>query len=119
MKILQKDQRTEVSSRLRGGEGDCTLLHFLTADLAAGAGRLFAVNTLEPGCSIGYHKHQGDFEVYYILEGTAHITDDGEEYDLSAGDVMLCQEGHSHGVANRGDTTLRFLAAILYPQDKG
>ena len=119
MKILQKDQRTEVCSRLKEGEGECGLRHILPAELAAGAGRLFAVNTLEPGCSIGCHTHQGDFEVYYILEGVAHIIDDGEEYDLVPGDAMLCQEGHSHGIANRGDAPLRFLATILYVQDKG
>ena len=119
MKFLQSDQRAEVRARLMAGEGECGLRHFLPAELSAGAGRQFTVNTLAPGASIGVHKHQGEFEFYYILEGTAHITDDGEEYDLAPGDVTLCRDGHSHGVSNRGGVPLRFLAAILFAREGG
>lgn len=117
MKILKKDQMEEVRPHMVGGEGECTVRQFLPVDCAYGAGRLFAVNTLEPGCSVGYHKHQGEYEVYYILEGVGHVVDDGEEYDLAAGDMMQCRDGFSHSIENRSDKPLRFLALILNVRD--
>lgn len=117
MKILYRDQLEETRPRMAGGEGECTLHHILPAELAAGVGRLFAINTLAPGSSIGYHEHRGEFEVYYILEGVARVTDDGEEYDLAAGDMMLCADGHGHAIANRSDAPMRFLALILNVRD--
>lgn len=119
MKILYKDQLEEVRVCMAGGEGECTVHHILPADLACGAGRLFAVNTLQPGCSVGYHKHEGEFEVYYILEGAAKITEDGEVYELHAGDMMQCRDGSSHGIANESDAPVRFLALILNVPKQG
>ena len=117
MKILCKDQLEEVRPKMAGGEGECTVHHILPADCAYGSGRLFAVNTLQPGNSIGYHKHQGEYEVYYILEGVGHVVEDGEEYDLAAGDMMQCRDGSSHSIEYRSDKPLRFLALIINVRD--
>ena len=35
--------------------------------LLDGMGRLYSVITLEPGCGVGLHKHEGDCETYFIL----------------------------------------------------
>ena len=113
MRILKDEQLVEVRNHMAGGAGSVTLNHFLSKEEAYTAGRLFAVNTLLPGCSIGYHKHTGEFEIYYILEGTAEITEDGEIYELHEGDMMQCKDGSSHGIANKSHEPLRFLALIL------
>ena len=75
--------------------------------------RMYAEVTLEPGCSLGVHEHRGECESYYILQGVGEYTDDGEKRRVQAGDVTVTPSGHSHGLANRGDTDLKFMALIL------
>lgn len=113
MKTLKNDRLCEIREHMAGGEGSCEVYHILRAEDAYGSGRLFSVNTLQPGCSIGVHEHHGEFEIYHIIEGTATITDNNEVYELHAGDMMQCRDGGSHGIANRSDAPLRFLALIL------
>lgn len=110
----KEDMLVRVEEHLRGGEGKVTLRNFLSADNADGAGRLFAINTLEPGCSIGKHGHKDEYEVYYITKGTAEIVDDDDVYILHAGDMMKCNSGSEHGIKNVGDDELEFVALILF-----
>ena len=79
-----------------------------------GKGRLFAKNTLKPGWSVGYHKHEGDAEAYYILKGEAILDDNGEKVALKAGDLAYTPNGSSHSIENVGDTDLEFIALILF-----
>ncbi len=113
MYTKKADQKLTVRENVMGGKGEILSRHFLDADNAAGSGRLFAVTTIAPGCSIGRHTHEGEFEIYYILSGTARITDDADEYTLGAGDIQQCRSGHSHGVENIGRTPLELIAVIL------
>ena len=117
MKILCKDQLEEVRPKMAGGEGECTVQHVLEKEDAYGAGRNFTINTLAPGCSIGYHQHKGEFEVYYVLEGVGQVVDDGEIYLLRQGDMMQCRDGSSHSIENRTDKPLRVLALIINVRD--
>ena len=115
MKILLKDQLEEVRPRMAGGEGECTVHHILPADCAYGSGRLFAVNTLQPGNSIGYHKHQGEYEVYYILEGELEGKENDQVVTLCPGDVMFTSFGDVHSVRNVTDKPAKMLAMVLKP----
>lgn len=113
MIISKNEQAVDIRSNMVGGEGDITMVHFLNKEDAFGTGRLFAVFTLQPGCSIGYHKHEGEFEIYYMLEGTAEVVDEGETYQIHAGDMMQCKPGGSHSIINKSEGLVRFLAFIL------
>ncbi len=99
---------------LKGGDGTITLTHLLDEQQACGVGRLFAVSTIPPGGSIGVHRHEGDFELYYFLSGHGDVLDNGTPGTVGPGDVMLCRDGDSHGIRNTGDEPLRYLALILY-----
>ena len=68
--------RIEYKEHMRDGDGTVQLTHFITgpAELED-KGRLFAKITLNPGCSIGYHVHEKDAELFYILTGTAEYND--------------------------------------------
>ena len=107
-----------VYSNLKGGIGDVTMYHFMTEKEANGAGRLFAKITIEPGNSIGYHKHEGDVEAYYILKGKALLSDNGNEVILEPGDCNFCPDGQSHSIKNVGDDTLEYIAIVLYTNQK-
>ena len=103
---------------LRGGTGETTVFNFLTEQEARGAGRMFAKLVLEPGCSIGAHKHESEMEAFYILKGKALISDDGADFILEAGDCHVCPDGHSHSVKNMGEDPLEFIAIILHTKQK-
>jgi len=114
-----QEQRRSLEPRLKGGNDTVRLVHFLEEAQAYGTGRLFGISIIPPGGSIGYHKHTGDFEIYYILKGTAKVVDNGVEDILYPGDSMTCREGDSHSIENNGDCDLEYVAIILYTQRKG
>ena len=101
---------------LKGGKGTLELVNFLEQEEACGKGRLFAVCSIPPGASIGEHQHQGDFEIYYMLEGVAHVWDNGQEGTLHPGDCMVCHDGDSHSIENRGREEVKYLAMILFTE---
>ena len=75
---------------------------------------LFSDVSIEAGGNLAFHEHHGEAEAYYILEGEGLYDDDHEkEFVVKAGDVTYCADGHGHGIANAGDSTLRFIALII------
>lgn len=67
---------------------------------------------LKPGSSIGYHKHETNSEIIYILEGSGKcLYEDGEE-KLTAGDCHYCPKGHSHSLINDGNADMVLFAVI-------
>jgi len=107
-------QTVRVAENLRGGEGAVTFHEFLSAQEAFGAGRLFSRSVLPSGASIGTHSHDGEFEVYYVLSGVADVTDDGKPCRLRAGDMHVCQSGHTHSLKNNEEEDLDIVMLILY-----
>jgi len=118
--MIKKSSEIEANilTDFKGGTGDITLYHFMTEEEANGAGRLFAKITIEPGNSIGNHKHEGDVEAYYILKGKALLSDNGKEVILEPGDCNFCPDGQSHSIKNIGNDTLEYIAIVLYTKQK-
>lgn len=107
-------QQVRVRENLRGGEGALTFHDFLTTEGAFGAGHLFSRTVIPPGASIGEHRHEGEFEAYYVLSGNVDVFDDGEWVSLSRGDMQLCQNGKAHALRNTGAQEAEVLMLILY-----
>ena len=107
--------RIEYKEHMRDGDGTVKLTHFISGpeDLN-GKGRLFSRITLDPGCSIGYHVHDKDAELFYIMKGTAEYQDGDTLRTVTAGDVTLCPTGTGHGIANRTDEVVELIAVIVY-----
>jgi len=97
-----------------GGQGCMDSIPLLTGDEFHGKGRVFAVNTLKPGHSIGVHTHKGDFEIYYILKGEGIYHDNGADVRVKAGDVTYTWDGQSHGIINDGAEDLEMIALVLF-----
>ncbi|GHV53676.1 oxalate-binding protein [Deltaproteobacteria bacterium] len=113
--IKRQAELTVVQSKeMRGGKGTVTMEHFMDQAMANGAGRLFAKTTLPPGASIGRHTHEGDSEVYYILEGKGKINDNGVIAELAPGDSAFCPDGSFHEIENTGASDLVFIAIVLF-----
>ncbi len=114
--MIRRKQDVEIRSaeNVRGGKGAFQSGALLLKDEFCGKGSLFNHAVLMPGASVGNHKHEGDFEVYYILTGEGVYNDNGTVLPIAAGDVAICQDGEVHGLENTGSENLEFIALILY-----
>lgn len=65
--------------------------------------------SVRPNSTIGYHKHSGNEEIYYIIEGKGLMEVDGEEKTVEPGDAVITYSGSSHGLKNIGDNDLKIL----------
>ncbi|MCF0216786.1 MAG: cupin domain-containing protein [Fibrobacteraceae bacterium] len=68
--------------------------------------------TLQKGASIGYHAHETNSEILYVLSGKGRATIDGVEEMVEAGQVHYCPKGHSHGMVNDWEEPLVFFAVV-------
>jgi len=108
------EMKEDVHKEFLGGKGTLINTHFLDKEDAANSGRLFVKSVLKSGSSIGYHTHDGDFEVYYILKGKALVNDNGKEHILGEGDSILTKNGDSHSIENIGQIDLEYIALIIF-----
>jgi len=108
-----EEMRTEIRNKMRGGDGDVTILHMLEKEDMMGKARFAARMTLPPGASIGEHPHGPDAEIYIIVSGTAQIDDNGTVHTLGAGDAVFTGGGESHSVVNAGDEPMEIIAVII------
>ena len=109
--MIRKGNECQIEYRehMRDGDGTVQLTNFIT-----GPDELFSKITLNPGCGIGYHVHEGDAELFYILKGTAEYSDNGTMINVSAGDVTICPPGTGHSIANRTEEVVELIAVIVY-----
>ena len=112
MIIGRNERNPENLNNPFGGEGNLELDHLLKSPLCPTNMNMFAVATLEPGSTIGYHQHTGESECYYIISGKGQYNDDGCTRRLVPGDVTFTASGHSHSLKNIGDEDLVFVAVI-------
>lgn len=104
---------TAVKHNAQGGEGSPHFRYLFSAEELGRRADMMAVITLEPGESVGVHPHTDNGEAYFILEGGATMTEDGETRILGVGDAEFCADGHTHSIRNHTDKPMRFLAVIL------
>ena len=107
------EHRVEIREKARGGEGMLEVHHFLEKEQLAPHSRLLCKIVMEPGNTMGLHTHEDEGEFFYILSGTAKITEDGEEIFLYPGDTMYTPPGGSHVIEVSGSDTLEYLALVL------
>ncbi len=104
--------RSEVRDKMRGGEGSVRVEHMWEpASEMKSSNRMVSKLIMEPGCGIGTHRHDGEDEIFYILQGTAEVDDNGVISVLSEGDTILTGNA-SHSIKNIGTGTLVVLAMI-------
>lgn len=107
MIIDYKNIVEETITNFRGGNGDLVTRNYIDGNAK------IMKSILKPGASSGYHKHEGNCEIVYILSGKGHFRyDDTTEY-FQAGDVHYCPDGHSHAMFNDGDEDLVYFAIVI------
>lgn len=108
------DLKTIYNENMRGGNGTVEITNFATPEELNNKGRLFANITLKPGCGIGFHMHENESELFYVMKGDVIYNDNGTECELTAGDVMVCPAGTGHAIACKGEETAEVCAVIVY-----
>ncbi|HET6460037.1 MAG TPA: cupin domain-containing protein [Syntrophales bacterium] len=108
------EMREQHIHKLKEGKGTVKLFHLLEKEELSGKGRLCAREVIEPGSSVGYHRHEGDFELYYVLEGEGVLNDNGFKTTVKKGDVVRTGNGEFHSIENVGDKNVELIAIILF-----
>ena len=103
----------EIRQRMRGGTGSVEFLHIFRKEELKGKVRLLARLRLSTGSSIGYHMHEGEEEIFYILSGAGVVTEQGVTSTVGPGDAVLTSGGGGHSIENKGAEPLEFIATIL------
>jgi mannose-6-phosphate isomerase-like protein (cupin superfamily) len=57
----------------------------------------------------GRHFHEGYAEVYYVLNGTAKLEVDCEQFDLRPGSVVVIPEGVPHSMECTSEDPIEFV----------
>lgn len=113
MVIKVEDMKKDIVPNMRGGKGQVEILHLVDRNLLANEARLFAKLTLKPGTSIGVHKHENEFEIFFVLSGEGIFYDNDQPVQIKAGDVCLTRSGETHSVENNSNEDLVLLAVII------
>ena len=113
MKIAADTAGILFLTELYGGKGTLTLHEFMGKEDLGGAGRRMGIMTIPQHASIGPHTHTGEFESYYIMQGSGLYLDNDREYVLTRGDFVLCKDGDTHGISNPNPEDLVMYIVIL------
>jgi quercetin dioxygenase-like cupin family protein len=105
------ESRVEAREAMRGGAGRAALREVLHPGEMAGV-EFVSVVTLDPGASVGEHRHDGSEELYVVLEGSGTGVLDGAPFAVGPGDSFLVKDGHSHGLSNGDAHPMSFLALL-------
>ena len=83
---FQKDERTA----MRGGSGTVKLEPiWKKGDGLRSNVRMYSKIVLEPGTSIGYHVHENEEEIFFVVSGRAEADDNGTKVILETGDSIV------------------------------
>jgi mannose-6-phosphate isomerase-like protein (cupin superfamily) len=92
-------------------ERDDITSHLLVSALTCDAENLaITLVVMAPGGVQHVHSHEPE-QAYYILEGSGMMTVDDEHRQVQAGDCIHFPPFAKHGLANTGETVLRYLSA--------
>lgn len=112
--VRRKEEcKFSVREAMRGGPGQVEQTECVFKDEMYEKARLFGVLTLKENCGIGYHVHENESELFYVISGTVTYNDNGTETELSAGDVAVCKDGEGHAVTNKSKEPAQIMAAII------
>lgn len=112
--MVKKKENMEIEERekMRGGEGIIKILHFFKKDELKANVRLCGKLIINPGCSIGFHQHIDEDEIFIILKGKGLLFDGKEEIVVEEGDAILTGNGEGHSIKNIEDNDLEIIAFI-------
>lgn len=101
-----KNIQPTIVHNMRNGQGDVQLVKY--CDDVNTIVRI----TIKKGCSIGWHIHENDQEVIYVISGEGICTEDNVEHILKLGNANYCPKSKNHTIRNEKDEDLELFAVI-------
>ena len=110
----QSDMEIQIRERMREGKGEVKIHHIFKKEELKGKAKLCAKISLDPGCSIGVHRHDNEEEIFYFISGKGLAIEDGKEYIVEPGYALLTGGRQSHSIKNTStEEPMEFMAVIL------
>ena len=107
------EYKFDIKENMRGGEGSVKIEHYWHPGTEMKASnQMFAKLTLQPGSSIGFHKHEDEEEVFVVLRGSGETDDNGHKSVLNVGDTILTGDGSGHSIKCISQEPLELMAVI-------
>ena len=107
------EYKVEFREEMRGGKGKVKVETFWEPKTEMRShNRMFSRLTLNPGCSIGFHPHDSEEEIFVIVKGHAEADDNGTPVELGPGDTLLTGNGDGHAIRCVGDEPLEIVAVV-------
>ena len=69
--------------------------------------------SIHPGGSIDINTQESGDDLNYIISGAGKAICDGQEEELTAGVMHICQKGSSHRIVNTGEDDLVILTIVV------
>lgn len=107
MKFDYSGQDYQRVDSFKGGEG------YLDAKMYNDSENRIVYGRLDPGCTIGKHKHEGTSEIVFVTAGALRVMCDDKEEIVSAGGCHYCPNGHSHEVFNASDSVTAEMFCVV------
>ena len=113
--MIVKSQDADLDKReeMRGGKGSIRIIKHIPKEEMHGKCRLCATLYIQPGCSIGMHEHENEYEIFIVQKGEGAVNDDGKETEVKKGDAILTGGGASHSLAHTGHEEMDVTAVLL------
>jgi mannose-6-phosphate isomerase-like protein (cupin superfamily) len=105
--------RVDKKQHEQGGKGTVEIRQICSPEEMRHRARLCGVIHVDPGCSIGLHRHVDEDEYFYVIQGRALVMDGNVPEHLGPGDVHVLRDGESHSLENVGVDPLEVMAVIL------
>ena len=96
----------QVFPQFKGGEKNTIFRMFVDESNKILQGKL------EPGASIGLHKHETNSETIFIVQGKGKVLYNGEYEAVESGICHYCPKGQEHSLINDGEEDLIFFAVV-------
>ena len=108
------DREVNEKENIFGGAGKIFNRVIVSQETMYNKNRLFQHGYLKRGDEVGWHVHNGDGEIYYILAGEGDFNDNGTVVKVRAGDVCWTPDGEGHSLVCTSDEPLEMIALVVY-----
>ncbi len=93
-------QQPEERHHEHGGRGTISFRRLLDQSSFGAPVDFVDYTVVPPGSVIGLHEHDGNDELYFVVDGSPMVSFAGEECRLMKGDIAVVRSGEAHSLNN-------------------
>ena len=117
MRIHNCESGPFTAQRVQGGAGEVGIQNVMERSDFETAFEFIKTGRLDPGTSVGLHRHERSEECLVVLDGPLTIAHNERIGLVQPPSVVLCRAGDSHGIVNHTDRSTSVVGIGVAPQD--